>query len=283
MKNDDAAWIVARQRHRLSDAHVQMARELGMNPKRLGKKDNHDQEPWKLPLPEFVEHLYLKRFGRERPEAVVSVEARARLRARAKEAKRVAKAARREAAAAEAGAGVFRIRDLTRSDERPAAQLLVDLLPEGWPSAADAKREVRAALERGRIRRAAFLGKELIGWIGGVDAYPGHVVELHPLVVRSDQQRRGVGRALVADLETQVRARGATTILVGSDDDHGQTSLAGIDLYPDPLARLATLEDVGGHPFRFYLKCGFVVVGVVPDANGFGKPDILLAKRVLPV
>lgn len=41
------AWIVARKRHRLSHAHVQMARELGMNPKSLGKLDNHDQEPWK--------------------------------------------------------------------------------------------------------------------------------------------------------------------------------------------------------------------------------------------
>ena len=44
------AWIDARQRHHLSDAQVQMARELGMNPAKLGKLDNHDQEPWKMPL-----------------------------------------------------------------------------------------------------------------------------------------------------------------------------------------------------------------------------------------
>ena len=35
------AWTVARKRHRLSHPHVQMARELGMNPKKLGKLDNH--------------------------------------------------------------------------------------------------------------------------------------------------------------------------------------------------------------------------------------------------
>ena len=71
-------WIDARRRHRLSDAHVQMARELGLDPKKLGKLDNHEQEPWKAPLPEFIERLYLKRFGKRRPDVVVSIEARAR-------------------------------------------------------------------------------------------------------------------------------------------------------------------------------------------------------------
>lgn len=59
-------WIEARRRHRLPHAHVQMARELGLNPKKLSSISNHDQEPWKLPLPEFIEHLCAKRFGRER-------------------------------------------------------------------------------------------------------------------------------------------------------------------------------------------------------------------------
>lgn len=45
------------KRHRLSDTHVQMARELGLNPDKLGKIDNHRQEPWKAPLPEFIEEI----------------------------------------------------------------------------------------------------------------------------------------------------------------------------------------------------------------------------------
>src|SRR3972149_4209309 len=93
-------WIEARKRFHLSHAHVQMARELGMNPKKLGKLDNHREEPWKAPLPQFIEHLHFKRFGRERPEFVVSVEERAR----AKEAKRAArKEARRRVRAQETG------------------------------------------------------------------------------------------------------------------------------------------------------------------------------------
>ncbi len=68
------AWIDARKRHRLSHAQVQMARELGMNPAKLGKLDNHRQERWKIPLPDYIEELYYKRFGRQRPEVVLSIE-----------------------------------------------------------------------------------------------------------------------------------------------------------------------------------------------------------------
>lgn len=75
---DLQAWVDARKRHRLSHAQVQMARELGMNPKKLGKIDNHRQEPWKAPLPEFIQHLYRKRFGREAPLNVQPLEVRNR-------------------------------------------------------------------------------------------------------------------------------------------------------------------------------------------------------------
>jgi hypothetical protein len=68
------AWVEARKRYHLSHAHAQMARELGLNPRKLVKLANHRQEPWKAPLPQFIEHLYLKRFGRERPQAVMPAE-----------------------------------------------------------------------------------------------------------------------------------------------------------------------------------------------------------------
>jgi hypothetical protein len=97
------AWTRARKRHHLSHAHVQMARELGMNPTRLGKLDNHDQEPWKAPLPLFIEDLYEKRFGRSRPEVVRSIEELARDKARKKEARKRARAERRAASEGTAG------------------------------------------------------------------------------------------------------------------------------------------------------------------------------------
>jgi len=92
-------WIEARRRFHLSHAHVQMARDLVLNPKKLGKLANADQEPWKAPLPAFIERIYLQRFGRERPEVVMSLEERARLQEAKKAAKRAAKQQRRAARA----------------------------------------------------------------------------------------------------------------------------------------------------------------------------------------
>ena len=80
----------------MSHAQVQMARELGMNPKKLGGLANHKQEPWKAPLPQFIEELYFRRFSREVPERVVSLEERARELAEKKRQRRELRARERE-------------------------------------------------------------------------------------------------------------------------------------------------------------------------------------------
>ncbi len=67
-------WLDARQRYKLTHAEVQMARELGMNPKKFGSLANERQEPWKAPLREFIRNCYRKSFGRDAPQQVVSLE-----------------------------------------------------------------------------------------------------------------------------------------------------------------------------------------------------------------
>jgi len=84
-------WIDARRKFHLSHEHVQIAPELGMNPKKLGKLDNHDPEPWKLPLREFIGKLYSKRFGKGRPDAVRSIEETAAAEQAKKHAKKAAR------------------------------------------------------------------------------------------------------------------------------------------------------------------------------------------------
>lgn len=88
-------WIDARRWYHLSHAHVQMARELGMNPKKLGGLANHRQEQWKHPLPDCIEALYERRFGRRRPERVLSIEERGAESARKKASRRERRAAAR--------------------------------------------------------------------------------------------------------------------------------------------------------------------------------------------
>ncbi len=90
-------WIDARQHHHLSHTHVQMARELGMNPKKLGKNDNHHQEPWTLPLRQFIEHLYFKRFSKNRPDIILTIEEKIRRDERKKAARRETYLQRRQA------------------------------------------------------------------------------------------------------------------------------------------------------------------------------------------
>lgn len=67
-------WIDARKRHHLSHMHIQMARELGLNPKKFGKIDNHKQEAWKAPLPVFIEEIYHKRFSKTCPDEIKTIE-----------------------------------------------------------------------------------------------------------------------------------------------------------------------------------------------------------------
>ena len=55
-------WVEARKKYHLTHAQIQMARELGLNPKKFGNLSNTKQQPWKLPLPEFIEEIYFIAF-----------------------------------------------------------------------------------------------------------------------------------------------------------------------------------------------------------------------------
>ncbi|HLO15255.1 MAG TPA: GNAT family N-acetyltransferase [Anaerolineales bacterium] len=166
-----------------------------------------------------------------------------------------------------------------------AAQLLVDAFqehwPDAWPTLEEGLKEVREMLESERICRAAVDEEgNLLGIIGGIPGYNGHVWELHPLAVQPSMQGQGIGRALVEDFEEQVRSKGALTVTLGSDDEDNMTSLAEGDLYENLWEKIRDIRNLKNHPFGFYQKMGYIITGVVPDANGIGKPDILMAKRV---
>jgi GNAT superfamily N-acetyltransferase len=180
----------------------------------------------------------------------------------------------------------MRIVDLTAAEpERivQAANLLHQSFhsrSSAWPDIASARNEVMLAIDPTKICRAAIDENGVVGWIGAEADYDGLVWEIHPLVVAQQHRRRGIGRALVTDVEALVVERGGVTLWLGSDDELSETSLADIDLYADLPARLAEFQSGGEHPAPFYRRLGFQIVGVLPDANGRGKPDIFFAKRI---
>lgn len=165
------------------------------------------------------------------------------------------------------------------------AQLLTDGFkehaPNAWPDLKSGRAQVTSSLTPGRISRVAIHDDgTVLGWISAIPDYNGHAWELHPLVVRPDFQEQGIGRALVADLEELIRVPEGITLYLGSDDEDNQSSLGGLDLYPNVMEHIANIKNLDRHSFEFYQKLGFVIVGVIPDANGPGKPDIIMAKRV---
>ena len=182
----------------------------------------------------------------------------------------------------------MQINDLTATDaiavEQAAALLVLafkEHWPNAWPTHEAARAEVGESFGPGRISRVALDETgSVVGWVGGIRAYGGKTWELHPLVVHPQHQGQGIGRALVLDLEGQVLSRGGRSIYLGTDDENGMTSVGQVELYPHVLEHLTHIRNLKRHPYGFYQKMGFAVVGVIPDANGPGKPDIFMAKRI---
>jgi aminoglycoside 6'-N-acetyltransferase I len=151
--------------------------------------------------------------------------------------------------------------------------------PNWLPTMDDAREEVSDATAEGHITRVLLdNAAEPLGWASCFHAY-GHVWEIHPLVVSVNQHRKGYGARLLADIETLAAARGAGVLVVGTADETGATSLGGVDLYRDPIAALANMTAAASHPVGFWLRMGYALVGVTPDAEGPGLPSLNLAKR----
>jgi aminoglycoside 6'-N-acetyltransferase I len=174
---------------------------------------------------------------------------------------------------------------LTPAQYAAAARVLREALAHqpsafGGPGVAEAEIESRradsdwlgfAALDRGAVA----------GWIGAIRTY-SHAWELHPLVVDLLHQRRGVGSALLVRLEAHARAAGVLTVHLGCGDDYGGTNLFGRDLFPDVMDAAASIKTAGrGHAFTFYRRHGYEIVGLLPDVDGPGCHDILMAKQLV--
>ncbi|MGI6706261.1 MAG: GNAT family N-acetyltransferase [Clostridia bacterium] len=177
---------------------------------------------------------------------------------------------------------IINMTQLNKTQIIQAAQILTDSIPIGWPTLQHALDEIHELLTPENTLLAVIENDIVIGW-GGLLApvYNGNVFEIHPLAVRNDKRRQGIGKELVTALEDEARKQGGLTIYVGADDEKGdgETSFANVNLYDDLPGKMINFSP-GTHQTGFYLKLGYKIIGVMPDANGIGKPDIYLGKRL---
>ena len=83
---------------------------------------------------------------------------------------------------------------------------------------------------------------------------------------------------MVSHVEAWAREQGALTLLIGTSDETNATSLSGVDLYGNVGDAIANFHQLAHHPCGFWLRLGFCIMGVLPDAEEPGKPSIMMAK-----
>ena len=173
---------------------------------------------------------------------------------------------------------VERLSDLERTQ-------VADLLQVGFDAYAErheAEEEAEGLCGTEKVLLVKRLNGTIIGLIGAIAQYGTTGWELHPLLVDKKYRGQGIGKALVITLESVLRERGALIIYLGTDDEHFRTTLSEGDLFDQLFEKITTMRNLADHPYSFYERCGYQVVGVIPDANGWHKPDILMAKRLHP-
>lgn len=162
---------------------------------------------------------------------------------------------------------------------KQAADLLVQAFPHCYSDCAED--EIGKCLNEERVAVAAIDGEILLGFVGAIPQYGITAWELHPLVVDEKFCSQGIGTKLCATLETILKEKGCLTIYLGSDDENNSTTLSNTNLFQDTFQKISNIKNISKHPFEFYNKIGYQIVGVIPDANGIGKPDIWLAKSLV--
>jgi len=162
---------------------------------------------------------------------------------------------------------------------KEAANLLIACFPHAYGDCAF--EEMNNILDEERIAVMAVEDNHLAGFVGAIPQYGVTGWELHPLVVNETYRNKGIGSQLVYRLEKEVALRGGIVMYLGTDDEFRRTTLSGTDLFDDLYEKIQNIKNIGNHPYEFYQKIGYKIVGLIPDANGPGKPDIWMAKRLV--
>jgi aminoglycoside 6'-N-acetyltransferase I len=165
-----------------------------------------------------------------------------------------------------------------------AAKILIDTFSEVnmWPDIdeKEASDTVKECIEERNICIGIKINNQLIGWVGLRPMYE-KTWELHPLAIMPEFQRKGYGKILMNEMEKIAREKGIIGIMAGSDDETNKTSLSEKEITEENIfEEIKNIKNYKSHPYDFYKKCGYIIVGIIPNANGLKKPDIWLWKDI---
>ena len=140
--------------------------------------------------------------------------------------------------------------------------------------------EVKECTEKANICIGIKIRNELIGWAGIRPMYE-KTWELHPMLIKKEYQGKSYGRMLLKEIERMAYLNGIIGLVAGSDDETNSTSLSEKEINGKNIfEEIKNIKNYKNHPFEFYKKCGYNIIGIIPNANGQNKPDIWLWKDI---
>ena len=165
-----------------------------------------------------------------------------------------------------------------------AEKMLIETFPGTgmWPDLDEktAEEELNECIKSENICIGIKIKNKLIGWVCLRPMYK-KTWELHPMLIKTEFQGKGYGKILIKELEKLAQKKGIIGMMVGSDDETNKTSLSAKEITEENiLDEIRNIKNYKNHPYEFYKKCGFIIAGVFPNANGPGKPDIWLWKDI---
>ena len=180
----------------------------------------------------------------------------------------------------------YRICCINESEDikKQAAQILLETFSEDnmWPDLNEktAFETVNECIAGENIAIGIKNKDQLIGWVGLRPMYK-KTWELHPMAIKHEFKRKGYGKILINELEIIAQENEIIGIVAGSDDEMNKTSLSEKEITRENIfEEIKNIKNYKNHPYEFYIKCGFSIIGIIPNANGPNKPDIWLWKDI---
>jgi len=176
------------------------------------------------------------------------------------------------------------INESTETKEQ-AIRLLLETFPKAnmWPDLDEetAIETVNESIADENICIGIKINNELIGWGCLCPDYWDKTWELHPFAISTKFQGKGYGQMLMGKIEKLAQEKGAIGIILGSGDEGKLTSLSEKEINEENIfEEIKNIKNNKNHPYEFYKKCGFIIIGIVPDAYGSGKTDIIMWKKI---